>query len=216
MISRVPVLLLGLILAAAAIPAARGMAQAPQPPNGPGKAEFIRACTACHAAGMAIAQRHTPSEWTEVIARMQVKGMQASAQDLRAVHAYLVANYGKAAADARRPPPPRPAPGRLERPAGAPKPAPVRGAMADQWPVYGQNNASQNFSPLVQLTPQNVARLQPAWTYHYGAGVSDLGDAGIDYRFQVQPLIVGGRDVHLDAGVAARPGPEGHDHRPGA
>jgi glucose dehydrogenase len=77
--------------------------------------------------------------------------------------------------------------------------APASGALAqgaklpaNQWPSYGQNPGGTNFSPLTQITPANVANLKPAWTYHYGAGSSDLGDMGLDYRFEVQPLIVGG------------------------
>jgi quinoprotein glucose dehydrogenase len=62
----------------------------------------------------------------------------------------------------------------------------------NQWPSYGQNRGGSNFSPLTQITPANVAKLKPAWTYHYGAGSSDLGDMGLDYRFEVQPLIIGG------------------------
>lgn len=65
-------------------------------------------------------------------------------------------------------------------------------ASADQWPSYGQNHGASNFSPLTQINPANVAKLKPAWTYHYGAGQSDLGDMGLDYRFEVQPLIVNG------------------------
>ncbi|MBL8139120.1 MAG: PQQ-binding-like beta-propeller repeat protein [Acidobacteria bacterium] len=63
---------------------------------------------------------------------------------------------------------------------------------ADQWPGYGQTNANQNFSPLTQITPVNVGTLQRAWTFHYGAGRSELGDMGLDYRFEVTPLHIGG------------------------
>ncbi len=62
----------------------------------------------------------------------------------------------------------------------------------NQWPAYGGGNANQNFSPLAQITPRNVTRLRPAWTYRFGAGQSDQGDQGLDSRFQVTPLIIGG------------------------
>lgn len=62
----------------------------------------------------------------------------------------------------------------------------------DQWPSYGQTSANQNFSPLTQITPANVSKLKSAWTYHYGAGSSEMGDMGLDYRWEVTPLIING------------------------
>src|SRR5579863_1042712 len=62
-------------------------------------------------------------------------------------------------------------------------------STADQWPEYQHNS---NFSPLTQITPANVSKLAGAWTFHYGAGSKPSGSLGLDYRFEVQPLIVGG------------------------
>jgi quinoprotein glucose dehydrogenase len=59
----------------------------------------------------------------------------------------------------------------------------------DQWPNY-QNNA--NFSPLTQITPGNVSKLTTAWTFHYGGVTQPTGSLGLDFRFEVQPLIIGG------------------------
>jgi glucose dehydrogenase len=59
----------------------------------------------------------------------------------------------------------------------------------DQWPNYQYNS---NFSPLTQITPQNVSQLQQAWVFNYGAGSSPSGSLGLDYRFEVQPLIING------------------------
>jgi glucose dehydrogenase len=61
----------------------------------------------------------------------------------------------------------------------------------DQWPTYAKADGS-NYSPLTQITPSNVSRLQRAWTYNFGAGTHDEGDQGLDFRFEVQPLIIGG------------------------
>ncbi len=66
---------------------------------------------------------------------------------------------------------------------------PAQRQSADQWPVY-QNNS--NFSPLTQITPENVSKLAEAWTFHYGAGSQDAGSLGLDFRFEAQPLIIGG------------------------
>src|SRR4051812_1792577 len=37
---------------------------------------------------------------------------------------------------------------------------------ANEWPTYGHDPGGMRYSPLSQLTPANVAQLQPAWVYH--------------------------------------------------
>ena len=54
----------------------------------------------------------------------------------------------------------------------------------NDWPSHDRDAGGQRFSPLKQITPANVARLQPAWTF-------DTGATGI----QVTPLVVGGHHV---------------------
>ncbi len=66
---------------------------------------------------------------------------------------------------------------------------PAQKQPADQWPAYQYNS---DFSPLTQITPENVSKLTEAWTFYYGAGSKPSGSLGLDYRFEVQPLIVGG------------------------
>ena len=59
---------------------------------------------------------------------------------------------------------------------------------AESWPNYQHNS---NFSPLTQITPENVTRLTKAWTFNYGGGtVENVPFVGLDYRFQVQPLVI--------------------------
>src|SRR5437879_5255326 len=59
---------------------------------------------------------------------------------------------------------------------------------AESWPNYQHNS---NFSPLTQITPENVTRLTKAWTFNYGGGtVDNVPFVGLDYRFQVQPLVI--------------------------
>src|SRR5215475_7989553 len=36
----------------------------------------------------------------------------------------------------------------------------------NEWPTYGHDPGGMRFSPLKQITPANVARLQRAWVYH--------------------------------------------------
>src|SRR5439155_8119283 len=67
--------------------------------------------------------------------------------------------------------------------------APPRPVAADQWTNYQQNS---NFSPLAQITPANVSRLAKAWAFSYGGGSVPSGSLSLDYRFEVQPLIIGG------------------------
>jgi quinoprotein glucose dehydrogenase len=53
---------------------------------------------------------------------------------------------------------------------------------AADWPEYLGGPERAHFSPLRQITRENVSRLQPAWEFHTG----DLGEV------QCNPLIVGG------------------------
>ncbi len=43
---------------------------------------------------------------------------------------------------------------------------PVAAAASNEWPTYGHDPGGQRFSPLTQITPANVDRLQVAWVYH--------------------------------------------------
>src|SRR3546814_13719026 len=36
------------------------------------------------------------------------------------------------------------------------------------WPVWGRGDGGSRFSPLTQITPENVADLEVAWTYRVG------------------------------------------------
>src|SRR5436189_447264 len=45
--------------------------------------------------------------------------------------------------------------------------APARAVpVANEWPTYGHDPGGMRYSPLTQITPANVAELQPAWVYH--------------------------------------------------
>ncbi|HKR29731.1 MAG TPA: PQQ-binding-like beta-propeller repeat protein [Terriglobales bacterium] len=61
--------------------------------------------------------------------------------------------------------------------------------IPDQWPSYMYDS---DYSPLTQITPENVPRLTEAWTFHYGAGYLPAGSVELDYRFEIQPLLVNG------------------------
>ncbi|HET7695559.1 MAG TPA: pyrroloquinoline quinone-dependent dehydrogenase [Vicinamibacterales bacterium] len=64
------------------------------------------------------------------------------------------------------------------------QPAPA----GSDWPTYGHDRGGQRFSPLTQLTPANVSRLEVAWVFH-------MRPAGSTLRFaasQNTPLVVNG------------------------
>jgi quinoprotein glucose dehydrogenase len=43
---------------------------------------------------------------------------------------------------------------------------PTAGRALEEWPAYGHDYGDTRFSPLAQITPANVSRLKPVWTYH--------------------------------------------------
>ena len=66
-------------------------------------------------------------------------------------------------------------------------------ARADEWGAYGRDLQGTRFSPLTQITPANVASLEPAWTYHTG-DVSDGKTRGVPRSgFESTPLMLDGR-----------------------
>src|SRR5213076_3174568 len=75
-------------------------------------------------------------------------------------------------------------------------PAPAIPA-ASEWPTYGHDPGGMRYSPLTQLTPANVAQLQPAWVYHMkveGAAASGggRGGAGGFASGETTPLVING------------------------
>ncbi|RYC12123.1 glucose/quinate/shikimate family membrane-bound PQQ-dependent dehydrogenase [Ciceribacter ferrooxidans] len=59
----------------------------------------------------------------------------------------------------------------------------------DEWHQYGRTPFGQRYSPLDQITPQNVSSLKVAWEYRTGdvKGPDDVGET----TYQVTPLKVG-------------------------
>lgn len=55
------------------------------------------------------------------------------------------------------------------------------------WSSYGRTDAGQRYSPLAQITPDNVADLEVAWEYHAGEVHVDLPGTALEST----PLIVG-------------------------
>src|SRR5476649_2859385 len=38
--------------------------------------------------------------------------------------------------------------------------------LSQEWPTYGHDKGNMRFSPLTQVTPANVGKLQQAWVFH--------------------------------------------------
>jgi quinoprotein glucose dehydrogenase len=59
------------------------------------------------------------------------------------------------------------------------------------WAAWGNSAGGLRFSPLNQITPQNVGRLHVAWTYHMGPSVTSA--AHPLFTLEVTPIIGDGR-----------------------
>ena len=76
---------------------------------------------------------------------------------------------------------------RASSPSGA---VPADKIAAGDWPLYGRDAGAQRFSPLTQITPQNVHTLTRAWTFDTGATA-----------MQVTPLVIDGV-MYVTAGTS--------------
>ncbi len=74
--------------------------------------------------------------------------------------------------------------------AQAAAPAPASGADAANWPAYGRTEQGTRYSPLAQITPDNVKNLQVAWTFRTGdmKGPNDP----VEITNEVTPLAIDG------------------------
>jgi len=61
----------------------------------------------------------------------------------------------------------------------------LTGSEEGEWPVYGNTLAGTRFSPLTQLTADNVDQLEPVWTYRTG-----VVQEGVSSPPQATPLMV--------------------------
>lgn len=66
-------------------------------------------------------------------------------------------------------------------------PIPSGGPVAD-WPAYGRDAEGSRYSPLTQITRENVSRLQIAWIYHTG----DTPTKEQAAAFEATPILVDG------------------------
>jgi quinoprotein glucose dehydrogenase len=65
-------------------------------------------------------------------------------------------------------------------------------AKADEWNSYGRDARGTRYSPLTQITPENVTRLREVWTYHTG-DISDRSGHRVRSGFETTPLMIDGK-----------------------
>jgi quinoprotein glucose dehydrogenase len=68
----------------------------------------------------------------------------------------------------------------------------AQGVPAGEWHAYGRTAYGQRYSPLTQITRENVSRLEVAWTYRTGDVPGQPGDPE-ETTFEVTPLKIGNR-----------------------
>lgn len=66
---------------------------AKQFPDGPGKATFLRVCSACHSPMNVMAAGHTEQGWEDTITKMAGYGASGSDEDFTAILGYLEKNF---------------------------------------------------------------------------------------------------------------------------
>ena len=82
-------------------------------------------------------------------------------------------------------------------------------AQAGGAEYYGYDQGGSRFAPLVEITPGNVDRLIPAWTYHTGDLASRAADVLKRSKFEVTPILTGGKLIActpFNAVIALDPG----------
>ena len=64
-------------------------------------------------------------------------------------------------------------------------------AFASDWSAYGGDGRGQRYAPVTQITPQNVANLELAWTFRTGELGHGFIRADDALTFEVTPLLIG-------------------------
>lgn len=77
-------------------------------------------------------------------------------------------------------------------PMGGSVAAPADGVPPGEWHAYGRTGHGQRYSPLAQITPDNVNSLEMVWQYRTGDLRGQPGDPK-ETTFEVTPLKVGNR-----------------------
>src|SRR5215471_5601184 len=68
-------------------------------------------------------------------------------------------------------------------------------ASASSWDHYGGDAGGRRYSTASEITPDNVTRLQAAWTFHTGELGEGFANSG-DLTFEATPILIG-RTLYL-------------------
>jgi hypothetical protein len=104
-------------------------------PDGKGKAELLRICTACHGVDTATSLRQSSDEWLSTVQEMVQRGADGSDDDLHNIVAYLSTNFGPAKTD----------------PAAAPQPATPSSTPSTPPPSTSAGAAALNVSEIQRV-----------------------------------------------------------------
>ena len=70
-------------------------------------------------------------------------------------------------------------------------PQAVRPASQVEWPYYGGDAGGSRYSPLADVNPENIQRLQPVWQWkHWETPLAEYGTS--PGAFENTPLMIGG------------------------
>jgi len=73
--------------------------------------------------------------------------------------------------------------------------APLAVASSSSWDHYGADAGGRRYSTASEITPDNVTRLQTAWTFHTGELGEGFANSG-DLTFEATPILIG-RTLYL-------------------
>jgi len=167
-----------LALAALQICSALANAQLrPDLPDGTGKPVVQRMCAPCHGLSVVVSTRRSREEWQGVVTNMVSRGAVGSAEDTKLAVEYLSTHFG-ASQEKTEP----------SKPASSSRALNIKASALKQqipgqtdWPVSGHDPGATRYSPLAQITAENVKNLKVAWKF-------DTRERGLP--FEVTPIVV--------------------------
>jgi quinoprotein glucose dehydrogenase len=143
------------------------IAQSVRLPEDQGKAAFQKVCSQCHGLDVALAHPRTRDQWRSTVEDMVARGARGTNSEIDEVVNYLAGHFSRQGSET-----PASSTGasghNVNRQVERAPWKPVRIPEAQQWNSFGHDLGGTRYSPLKQITPRNVAKLERAWTFHVG------------------------------------------------
>src|SRR3954470_11756180 len=135
-------------------------------------------CAPCHGLSVVVSTRRSREDWQNVVANMVSRGAVGSPEDVKAVVDYLSAHFGSTETKSTE------ASRAMAKRTFTISPSALNQQIPGQtdWQITGHDAGATRYSPLAQITPENVRKLEVAWKF-------DTGERGSP--FEVTPLVVG-------------------------